>query len=86
LSRRLPGGQGRAGNTCPDDAEAESRVNSSNQAFFQQIIPGNEVKGVLIFDIPEDGRTVTVDLRDSPLSAGVIVSVGWGGFDRWPGT
>jgi hypothetical protein len=64
------------GNTYRDDAEAESYVNSSDQTFFQQINPGNEVKGLLIFDIPKDGRIVSVELHDSPLSAGVIVSIG----------
>jgi hypothetical protein len=64
------------GNTYRDDAEAEAYANSLDQTFFHQINPGGEVKGVLIFDIPRDGKIVSLELHDSPLSAGVIVSVG----------
>lgn len=65
-----------SGNTYRDDAEADAYVNGVDQTFVNQINAGNEVKGVLIFDIPKDSRIVALELHDSPLSAGVVVSVG----------
>jgi hypothetical protein len=67
--------KGSDGNTYRDDVEAEAYANSADQTFFSQINPGNEVKGVLVFDIPQGGKIVSLELHDSPLSAGVIVSV-----------
>ncbi len=65
-----------SGNTYRDDTEAEAYANGIDQTFFNQINPGNEVKGVLIFDVPKGGKIVSLELHDSPLSAGVVVSVG----------
>lgn len=64
------------GNTYRDDAEAEAYVGSLDQTFFRPINPGNQVNGRLIFDIPKGGKIVSLELHDSPLSAGVVVSLG----------
>lgn len=67
--------RGADGATYRDDFEAEY-ANSSDIAFFNQINPGNQVQGVMVFDLPQDGRIVALELHDSPLSAGVVVAVG----------
>jgi hypothetical protein len=33
------------------------------------------VTGVLVFDIPKDGRITSLELHDSPFSGGVTVDV-----------
>jgi Domain of unknown function (DUF4352) len=67
--------KGAGGATYRDDFAAEF-ASSADSVFFDQINPGNQVQGVLVFDLPKDDRIVSLELHDSPLSAGVLVAVG----------
>lgn len=58
-----------------DDLLAELIVNSGNQTFLKEINPGNQVRGILVFDIPRGATISTLELHDSPLSGGVTVAV-----------
>lgn len=46
-----------------------------NKVFFNEINPGNAVKGKLVFDMPKGATPATVELHDSPFSDGVSVSL-----------
>ncbi|SRR6266704_3547855 len=59
-----------------DDTTAEVYANQNNQTFLQQINPGNQVKGILVFDVPKTTKITTLELHDSPFSSGVKVKVG----------
>lgn len=59
-----------------DDTTAESYANESNQTFLQQINPGNQVKGMLVYDVPKTAKITTLELHDSAFSGGVKVKVG----------
>lgn len=49
---------------------------SSGQSVWpNEINPGNEVTGNLIFDIPKDATPAKVELYDSALSGGVGVNL-----------
>jgi hypothetical protein len=68
--------RGSTGATYADDTEAELYANQNAQTFLQDINPGNQVAGVLVFDIPKDAKITSVELHDSPFSGGVTVTVG----------
>jgi hypothetical protein len=63
------------GVTFSDDLVAELYANSGNQTFLKAINPGNQVRGILVFDIPRDATIAALELHDSPLSGGVTVTV-----------
>ncbi len=63
------------GTTYRDNAEAESRVNSDARTWFTPINPGNQVQGVLVFDIPKSGRIAALELHGGLLSPGAVISV-----------
>lgn len=67
--------KGAGGATYRDDFAAEF-ASSADAVFFDQINPGNQVQGVLVFDLPRNERIVSLELHDSPLSAGVLVALG----------
>lgn len=46
-----------------------------NKVFFNDINPGNSVKGKLVFDMPKGASPATVELHDSPFSDGVTVAL-----------
>lgn len=56
------------------DTEAAIYVDES-ESLLNEINPGNEIDGVLIFDLPPDAEPETLELHDSLLSDGVAVSV-----------
>jgi hypothetical protein len=56
------------------DDEAGVYLDNSN-AFLNEINPGNTVKGILVFDMPAKTRPTTIELHDSPFSAGVTVDL-----------
>jgi hypothetical protein len=58
-----------------DDGTAEIYANTDNQTFLNQINPGNQAAGVLVFDIPAGKKITSVELHDSPFSGGVTVDV-----------
>ncbi len=42
-----------------------------NDVLFNQINPGNQVKGVLVFDVPAGTKLTQIELHDSMFSGGV---------------
>ncbi len=66
---------GAGGVKYANDGAAELYANKDSQTFLENINPGNSVTGVLVFDIPKDGRITSLELHDSPFSGGVTVDV-----------
>jgi hypothetical protein len=62
--------------TYNNSGEAEVYANKDTQTFLNDINPGNQVTGTLVFDIPKDAKITTLELHDSPFSGGVTVNVG----------
>jgi hypothetical protein len=58
------------------DGGAAIYVNEGSEVFLNNINPGNQVKGVVPFDVPKDTKIVTLELHDSPFSDGAKVTVG----------
>jgi hypothetical protein len=66
-----------AKNTVYDtDSGAAVYVNEHNETFLNSINPGNQVKGVIPFDVPKDVTITVLELHDSPFSEGVDIKVG----------
>lgn len=63
------------GRTYSSDAGAAIYVDESN-SFLNQINPGNQVQGVVVFDVPADVTLTELELHDSPFSGGVRVTIG----------
>jgi hypothetical protein len=59
------------------DTEAAVYANDENQTFLEEINPGNQVKGMLVFDIPKKSEPAKLLLKAGVLgfSEGVIVDV-----------
>jgi hypothetical protein len=53
--------------------DAAVYANEGNATFLEQINPGNQSKGKLVFDVPADAKITSVVLHDSPFSGGVRV-------------
>ena len=56
------------------DSEASVYLKNS-KSLFEEINPGNVVKGVIVYDIPQGAKPTTIELHDSILSGGVTVSL-----------
>lgn len=56
------------------DSSAAIYLDQSN-SFLNQINPGNQVEGVVVFDIPADATLVSITLHDSMFSGGVDVQL-----------
>lgn len=63
------------GTTFSNDGSAELYANNNAQTFLQEINPGNQVKGKLVFDVPESTKLVRMEMHDSPFSGGVKVAL-----------
>ncbi|MFG2099868.1 DUF4352 domain-containing protein [Micromonospora echinaurantiaca] len=57
------------------DSEAAIYANKDQQTLFAEINPGNQVTGVLVFDIPKKAKLAKLELHDSPFSGGVEVAL-----------
>lgn len=59
------------------DANSMASVdaNQGTTTFLNNINPGNQVTGMVVFDIPKDKTLAKVELHDSPASGGVTVKV-----------
>jgi hypothetical protein len=59
------------------DTEAMLYANDENQTFLEEINPGNQVKGTLVFDVPKKSEPDKLLLRAGVFgfSEGVIVNV-----------
>jgi hypothetical protein len=64
----------RSGRKFSADTEAAFYLDDSN-SFFEEINPGNTVKGMLIFDLPENVKPERLELHDSMFSLGVEVTL-----------
>lgn len=69
----LTDAQGRKHKT--DSAASLYYEDKNDLALGEEINPGNEVSGVLIYDIPKDAKPVSVELHDSAFSDGVTVTL-----------
>jgi hypothetical protein len=57
------------------DSEA-SIYDDSSQVLWEEINPGNSVKGKVYFDIPKGAKITKLELHDSAFSGGVDLKVG----------
>ncbi|MEV6349002.1 DUF4352 domain-containing protein [Actinoplanes sp. NPDC051851] len=57
------------------DGGAEIYVNEQGQTFLENINPGNQVKGTLVFDVPRGTKLTSVVLHESHFTAGVRIPV-----------
>jgi hypothetical protein len=57
------------------DSAAAIYANDEQQVLFEEINPGNTVKGKLVFDIPKGTALTSLELHDSAFSGGVTVSL-----------
>ncbi|MEV1288732.1 DUF4352 domain-containing protein [Micromonospora sp. NPDC049679] len=57
------------------DSEAALYANKDQNTLFNEINPGNQVTGVLVFDIPKNVKLTKLELHDSPFSGGVDVAL-----------
>ena len=64
-----------AGQKYEADSAAAIYLGQYNKSFLENINPGNGVNGVVLFDIPKDGKIVKLELHDSALSGGVTVNL-----------
>jgi hypothetical protein len=55
------------------DGGAEMYVNDQNQTFLEDINPGNQVKGTLVFDVPQGTKLTSIVLHESMFTAGVKI-------------
>jgi hypothetical protein len=67
---------GTSGATYTDSTAAETDANQGNQTFLNNINPGNQVTGVLVYDIPQGATIKSLELHDSMFSGGVTIDVG----------
>lgn len=57
------------------DTEA-SIYDDSSQVLWEEVNPGNSVKGTVYFDVPKGTKLATLELHDSMFSGGAKVAVG----------
>lgn len=66
---------GPGGKKYEADSEAAIYANEQNQVLYNDINPGNTVKGLLLFDVPKRFEPTKIVLHDSPFSDGVTVDL-----------
>jgi hypothetical protein len=57
------------------DTGAGIYANEDSATFLNEINPGNQVTGVLVFDIPKNVKLTKLELHDSAFSGGVTVAL-----------
>ncbi|MET8258188.1 DUF4352 domain-containing protein [Micromonospora sp. NPDC005205] len=57
------------------DSGAAIYANKNAETFLNDINPGNQVKGVVVFDIPKSVKLTKLELHDSMFSGGVTVAL-----------
>jgi hypothetical protein len=65
-----------AGREYSADDEAWIYLPEAQQTLYEEINPGNQVEGIMIFDVPQDVQPVRIELHDSAFSGGVVVQLG----------
>ena len=63
------------GNEYSTDMQAEVFANGDARTFLDQVNPGGQVKGTLVFDVPEDTTLTAVVLHESLSTAGARITV-----------
>jgi pyruvate/2-oxoglutarate dehydrogenase complex dihydrolipoamide acyltransferase (E2) component len=63
------------GTEFSNDGAAETYANQDNSTFLNEINPGNQTKGKVIFDVPKSTTLTKLELHDSPFSGGVTVGL-----------
>ncbi|MEO5877225.1 MAG: DUF4352 domain-containing protein [Streptosporangiaceae bacterium] len=63
-----------AGREFKADVEAGITMGDAN-SFLKDINPGNQLKGVLVFDVPKSFTAKSIQLHDSLFSSGVSVTL-----------
>jgi hypothetical protein len=63
------------GTQFSSDSGAAIYVNKDADTLFNQINPGNNITGVIVFDIPKAAKLTKLELHDSPFSGGVTVQL-----------
>ncbi|MET8252149.1 DUF4352 domain-containing protein [Micromonospora sp. NPDC005197] len=58
------------------DTGAAIYANKNAETFLNDINPGNQVNGVVVFDIPKNVKLAKLELHDSMFSGGVDVALG----------
>ena len=56
-----------------DDGSAEFNFNSGTPTWDEQINPGNQVSGTLVYDVPAGTKLTSIELHDGVFSNGVKV-------------
>lgn len=64
-----------AGTEYSADGSAAIYANKNGETFLNDINPGNQVTGVVVFDIPKDVTLTKLELHDSMFSGGVTVAL-----------
>jgi hypothetical protein len=55
------------------DTAAELAVNEDNQTWLENINPGNQVKGTLVFDVPKGTKLTSIVVHESMFTPGIRV-------------
>ncbi|KXK60345.1 hypothetical protein AWW66_19420 [Micromonospora rosaria] len=63
------------GTEYSSDSEAGLYANKKAETFLNEINPGNQVTGVIVFDVPKKVKLTELKLHDSFLSNGVTVAL-----------
>lgn len=64
-----------AGARYSNDTAAELAANEGSPTFLESVNPGNQVSGVLVFDVPAGTKLTKIELHDSMFSDGVTVEL-----------
>ncbi len=62
-----------AGAEYQANGSASFYANENRETFLNDINPGNDVTGIVVFDIPSDQKLSKIELHDSAFSGGVTV-------------
>jgi hypothetical protein len=57
------------------DTGAGLIANEGGGVMWKVVNPGNKITGKIVYDIPADGHVATLELHDSVLSRGVLVTL-----------
>ncbi|MEU8047588.1 DUF4352 domain-containing protein [Micromonospora echinofusca] len=63
------------GTEYSSDTGAAIYANKNAETFLNDINPGNQVTGVVVFDIPKNVKLTRLELHDSAFSGGVDVAL-----------
>lgn len=63
------------GTQFSNDTGAEIYANEGASTFLEEINPGNQVKGKLVFDVPKGTKLTALELHDSMFSGGVRLNL-----------